>query len=738
MRLFIVEKPSVARAIAEALGTVNTKNKGFIECENNCTVTWCFGHMFTLADPDYYLDSKKWALSDLPIIPTEWKIEKNSNSTEQLEVIEKLLKNADEVVHCGDPDREGQLLIDEVLEEFHFNGKVLRYWANAVDEKTVKNALNNLTSNENYANFSMSAKARSRADWLMGMNETRLFSIKLGELYSVGRVQTPTLKLVYEQDKLIKNFKPIDYFNLKVTFKHDLGFYEGNLVTNNLKNGIDSENRLIDKNVAETILANVKTKTGTVLEIKENEKVLNQPLGLSLADVTSIANAKYDLSAKETLQILQFLYENKFTTYPRTDCKYLPLNLLNDSKDIIDTITQILPSLENVAKNADFTIKTQIWNDGKTTAHHAIIPTINGNSGKNLNENQLKVYEIIARNFLAQFFEKHTYKITEILTQVENYDFNSVAKKILQQGWKEVFDFGEEEIYQKIDFLIQEQDNVLVENAKYEATKTKAPKRFTEGSLIKAMENIYRYIDDPEQKKQLKESDGIGTPATRANIIEELKKREYLKLEKKYLVSTSKAEKLLNFVNERFQSAILTALVERELTQIADGEKSINTFLDSYSNEVSKDIEELMNNQNLKNNSNITCPLCGKSLENLKFNYVCECGVRLPKTLLGTALTEEDIKLILENKSKKYKFVSSKTQKTFEAKLKFDSNSKSFVFDFEEENKIQKDGEKEYFCPNCNKKLIRRKNKNGNFWWGCSGYPDCKSMFFDSNGQPKF
>ncbi len=677
MRLFVVEKPSVARAIAEAIGTINTKHDGYIECENNTVVTWCFGHMYTLAEPNEYLQSEKkfWDLDDLPIVPKVWQINPRKECKEQLQVIATLLNQATEVVNAGDPDREGQLLVDEVLEEMHYKGTVLRYWANAVDEKTVKTALANLKPNADYTNLCNSAKARARADWLMVMNETRLYTIKLGELFSVGRVQTPTLKLVYDRDQQIKSFKPISYFNFTATFANANNHYTGIFVPNEMQQGIDSDGRLIDKAIAEDIKAQITQQQGSIESVKRTQKRVKQPLGLTLADVTALANAKYGITAKDTLAILQKLYENKYTTYPRTDCQYLPENQFADASAIIAAISNVLPELATIATHADTSLKTAVWNAEKTTAHHAIIPTLKDIAG--LEGNDKKIYELVARNFLAQFFGEHIYEQTEIVTNVSNYKFKTIGKQVVQVGWHEIF-YDAEDDKDEIPNLnigtLQQNDTVTCQEATIEATKTKASKHFTEGTLIKAMENIYKFIAEPTEKKQLKESDGIGTPATRANIIENLKNNGYMQVEKNTLVTTAKAEQLLTIVNDKFKSATLTALVERQLSAIAQGQQTLEDFLGEYTRDVTCDV--MTCKTSLKRMSHLQCPICSKMLEDTRFNYTCDCGFKASKSILGAHLTEDDIADIIAGESKSFKFHSTKTNKDFEAKLKIDMDKK--------------------------------------------------------------
>lgn len=747
MRLFIAEKPSVARAIAQALGTLDTKKKGQIICENDTVVTWCFGHMYHLAEPDSYTGDvpvsaktgkKLWRWEELPIIPTVWKLEATDSCKEQLKVIKDLLKQAETVVNAGDPDREGQLLVDEVLEEAKYKGQVLRYWANAVDDKSVKKALAQLNSNAEYKGLGDSARARSRADWLVGMNLSRAFTLANGSLVTVGRVQTPTLRLVFDRDEKIRNFKPIDYFLLTATFKTDGGSYKGRYIPDDSQAGFDEEGRLIDKNVADAILSGVKNHEGVIEQLKSENKKANQPLGLNLADLTALASAKLGFSAKHVLELAQSLYENKYTSYPRTDSQYLPLSQFDDAKSIFENIELVYPSLSEAAKKADTTIKSRIWNDEKTTAHHAIIPV--AGSTTVLQGDEAKLYDLIARCYIAQFYPVHEYTASELITAVENHKFMTKTKTVTKNGWRDVYSMEEESDDSEAGLpTVAQGDKVICTESEATPKKTKAPAKFTEGTLIKAMENVFKFVEDEEFKKELKDGDGIGTSATRAGIIEELKKREYIVASGKYIESTVKAQQLLAVVPKAMQSAIMTAKQERELKAIAEEGAELASMLNHCSELV---IQEIANAQSIETKgkeTNIVCPICGDKITVGRYDYECKCGFKSNKTILGTVITEETLEKVISGKSPELTFKSIKTGKDFKAKLIVDFEGKKLKFQLSNSN-ADKEVSTKYKCPKCGKGLVRRESskKKGAFWWGCSGFPSCKEMFMDQNGEPKF
>lgn len=747
-RLIIAEKPSVARAIAESLGIVKS-DKGYIECNNDTVVTWCFGHMFELAEPDQYTPdsvplsskgSKLWRFDELPILPSFWKLKESEKCKDQIKVIKGLLKKAQDVVNAGDPDREGQLLVDELLEELKYSGKVLRYWSNAIDKKSVERALNNLKDNADYVGLRDSAKGRSRADWLVGMNITRALTLANHGLITVGRVQTPTVKLVYDRDQKIKNFKPVDYFNVLAKFKAKNGEYEAKLQSEFLIKGIDEENRLIDKSYTEEILKSIQSSSGVIERVKKETKKVKQPLGLSLADLTSLCSSKLGLSAKETLDIAQSLYEKKYTSYPRTDCKYLPESQYSESNEVLEAIKKVNPELTEIINNSDSSIHSAAWNTEKTTAHHAIIPTSSDNLSQ-LKDKEAQVYELVARNYIAQFYPEYEFLSTEIITSVNEFKFKTKGKVVLIQGFKAVYnDSDEDKREDKDDKVIDvsEHEEVLTVNSKLDSAKTKAPSRFTEGALIKAMENIYKYIDEEEYKKDLKDGDGIGTSATRASIIEEIKKRGYIATKGKYLESTEYAESLLNKAPAQTQSAIMTAIYERQLSEIENRKLDLDSFIKTVEDYIKQEVEYAKNNiSEVKVDyiENTVCPVCGKSIKNSKYSYMCsECDFKCSKEILSAKISESDFKKIIEEQSPVFSFTSLKTKKKFKAKLKYDKLNNKFIFEMQNEGS-------EYTCPECGKALYKRESqkKKGVFYWSCSGYKDgCNKIFYDNNGKPKF
>lgn len=598
MRLFIAEKPTVARAIAAELG-VTSKGDGFILCGADY-VTWCYGHLLEQAPPDEYLPddiptnkagNKVWRERDLPIIPTTWKLHPKKESKDQLAAIGKLLKQATLIVNAGDPDREGQLLVDAVIDHFHAKAPVKRYLAAAVDSVSIQRGLADLKDNKGYLGWGYAAQGRGRADWLIGMNLTRAFTLRAkrgggNALLALGRVQTPTLMLVVEQDRKIEAFKAVDHFKVNGGFVHANGTFNADMDFKEDQPGLDAEGRLTIEAEAKTLVDRVNRKDGLVVGHSHEPEKEGHPKCYSLADITLAASKKFGYSADETLKICQALYDGKLATYPRTDCPYLPESQFGDAPRILAALKKNQAASDSYIDGANTKIKSKTWDDSKVTAHHGIIPTSHIGSLGSLSPQQRNLYDLIVCSYLAQFYPMHAYMSTKIVIEVEGERFSVSGRTVTDMGWKAVYvDEDEEENKKKKPAQIlppvKKGDSVNCAKAAIKAVKTDPPKRFTEGSLVKAMENIHKFISDPALKKELKDGDGIGTSATRASIISELKRKEYLELKGKAIVSTALGRSLIDAVPEEVRSPILTALFERMLKDIERTGHGLDEFVRS-------------------------------------------------------------------------------------------------------------------------------------------------------------
>ncbi|MBU2834209.1 DNA topoisomerase III [Acidithiobacillus thiooxidans] len=592
MKLFIAEKPSLGKSIAQYLPGPHKAGSGFMECDGGRQkVTWCFGHVFEQEPPDYYTpDSvprtpkgrKKWRWEDLPILPDQWKIHPKPDAKAQIQVIRGLLKQADSVVNAGDPDREGQLLVDEVLEELGWKGSTQRIWLAALDEQSVKKALANLKDNADYKNLKDSALARSRADWLMGMNLTRAFSLanKGSGVLSVGRVQTPTLRLVADRDNAIENFKPKDFFVPRIqTEKTGVLFWSSWLQRD--VDGVDAEGYLVSKKVADALADRAKQDgVAIVADYESAEKKQAAPLGFSLSELQKVCSAKLGLSAQEVLDVAQELYETyKCATYPRTDCRYLPEEQHSQAGQVLGGLAEL--GFSNAVQNADPSQKSGIWNTAKVTAHHAIIPT--GAMTGTVSGVAKKVFILIVGRYLAQFYPPYIYRATKITLDAASEKWVAKGKVPVSWGWKVLEgkkdDEEDAESDSPVDLPVLKKGDVLTITAvDVQSKQTKPPARFTDGSLIEAMSNIHKFVEDPAAKAKLKETSGIGTEATRASIIETLLKREFIVRKGKQIISTPSGRALATALPDVLTNPVTTARWEDALGAIAEGKITADVF----------------------------------------------------------------------------------------------------------------------------------------------------------------
>lgn len=630
MRLFIAEKPSVAKALAEQLGATATGD-GYLTCGED-TLTWCFGHMLEQAEPDAYTSDdipkttkgkKIWRMEDLPIIPQSWQILPKEDAKKQLNTIGRLLEKAHVIVHAGDADREGQLLVDEVLEYFENKKPVLRFWVAAHDAVSLQRGLDALKDNDSYRGLGEAAKARARADWLIGMNLSRAYTLCAKQngnatLLAVGRVQTPTLALVVERDRCIANFKPEPYFTLKADIQHANGTCHAQWQAQETQQGLDTEGRLVDAIIADNLVKTLKSQQGIVKKYSQKPKIKYHPKAYSLSDITLHASNRYGYSATEVLDACQALYEkHKLTSYPRTDCAFLPESQHADAAHVLDAMRHVNPQLTPWIDKADVSIKSKTWDDKKVTVHFGIIPTMHKGGIHALNEKERHIYDLIARAYIAQFYPLHEYLSTDIDFEIGGECFAVHGKTVTVNGWCDVveeWEKSETPAEEQCLPVMQEQDGVLCVQVTRQDAKTRAPARFTEGTLQRAMENIHQYIDAPEHKKLLRDGDGIGTSATRANIIAELKRKEYLALQGKYIVSTALGQNLIRALPEVVKSPVMTAIYERFFSEIDKKPELIDPFVQRQAQFVSEQVQKVQSMAVNSSQPQYTCSTCQKSL----------------------------------------------------------------------------------------------------------------------------
>ena len=605
MIVCIAEKPSVAREIADVLGAKLKKN-GYIE-GNGYQVTWTFGHLCTLKEPhDYDPRWRIWALSTLPMMPPRFGIKLIENETykAQFQVIEQLMQNADMIVNCGDAGQEGELIQRWVMQKARAKCPVKRLWISSLTEEAIREGFNHLEDSSKFQRLYEAGLCRAIGDWLLGMNATRLYSLKYGGGYSrdrkvlsIGRVQTPTLALIVNRQNEIDNFKPEPYWELKTLYRDTLFS--------------STKGKFKLKEDGEKLLEVVKDNEFTITDIAEKKGKEFAPRLFDLTSLQVECNKRFGFSADETLKLIQSLYEKKVTTYPRVDTTFL-------SDDIYPKIPK---TLEGLVAYKEFTEplrgkklpkSKRVFDNSKVTDHHAIIPT--GVPATNLFQQEMMVYDLVARRFIAEFYPDCEISTTTVLGKVADIEFKASGKQILKPGWRTVEQRPQQGIgAQPQSAQTDAQDENASESAELKImpnfvkgesgphtpslkeTWTTPPKPYTEATLLRAMETAGKFVDNEELRDALKEN-GIGRPSTRAAIIETLFKRGYIRRERKSLFPTDTGRELISTIHEDLlKSAELTGIWERKLRQIERGDYSARAFIDELKTMVGDVVFHVMN-----------------------------------------------------------------------------------------------------------------------------------------------
>ena len=603
----IAEKPSVAREIADVLGAKLKKN-GYIE-SNGYQVTWTFGHLCTLKEPhDYDPRWRIWALSTLPMMPPRFGIKLIENETykAQFQVIEQLMQNADMIVNCGDAGQEGELIQRWVMQKARAKCPVKRLWISSLTEEAIREGFNHLEDSSKFQHLYEAGLCRAIGDWLLGMNATRLYSLKYGGGYSrdrkvlsIGRVQTPTLALIVNRQNEIDNFKPEPYWELKTLYRDTLFS--------------STKGKFKLKEDGEKLLEMVKGSDFVITDIAEKKGKEFAPRLFDLTSLQVECNKRFGFSADETLKLIQSLYEKKVTTYPRVDTTFL-------SDDIYPKVPK---TLEGLVAYKEFTDplrgkklpkSKRVFDNSKVTDHHAIIPT--GVPAANLSQQEMMVYDLVARRFIAEFYPDCEISTTTVLGKVADIEFKASGKQILKPGWRTVEQrpqpgIGAQPQSAQTDGQPQDENasdgaelKIMPNFVKGESgphtpslkeTWTTPPKNYTEATLLRAMETAGKFVDNEELRDALKEN-GIGRPSTRAAIIETLFKRGYIRRERKSLFPTDTGRELISTIHEDLlKSAELTGIWERKLRQIERGDYSAQAFIDELKTMVGDVVFHVMN-----------------------------------------------------------------------------------------------------------------------------------------------
>lgn len=634
--LVLAEKPSVGRELARVLDCKKSGN-GYLEGDKYI-VTWALGHLVTLADPDVY-DKKyeKWDMQDLPMLPQNMKLVVIPESRRQFQAVSSLMKRGDvnELIIATDAGREGELVARWIMMKAGWKGKTQRLWISSQTDKAIKDGFKNLKPAADYDNLFRSAQARSEADWLVGLNVTRALTCKYNAQLSAGRVQTPTLALIVRREEEIRKFTPREYWGITAKLQGFMSTWR-----DGGKNA-----QTFDRNKAEEILKKLQGKPAVLTKVERQRKITPPPAAYDLTELQRDANKKYAYSAKETLSLMQSLYErHKLLTYPRTDSRYI-------SQDVVATLPERLrscmvdeykPLAQEIYRNKPLKTKYLV-NDAKVTDHHAIIPTEEQPQLYDLSGPERNIYDLVVRRFLAVLMDPYEYEEIRLTMTIGGETFTAKGKRVLSQGWKAAYNRSfqleedEDEQTQNLPELSQGQ-KLKVESVALKPGKTSPPARYTEATLLSAMEHPSGQVSDQNLSRILEETSGLGTPATRADIIEKLFSTFYVERRGKELVPTSKGMQLVELAPEELRSAALTAKWEDQLAGIAKGKVRDSEFVDQmrkYATELVTEVKASNQTYRHDNQTRTPCPDCGKYLLRVKGKrgemLVCpdrECGYR--------------------------------------------------------------------------------------------------------------
>ena len=577
MKLCIAEKPSVARDLAEILGATN-RREGYLEGNGYC-VTWVFGHLCSLKDPeDYNSNWKYWRLEDLPIIPPQFgiKLKNDAGAKKQFKIIEQLVAQAEEVINCGDAGQEGELIQRWVLIKAKCKVPVKRLWISSLTEEAIKEGFKKLKDAKDFDNLFAAGNSRAVGDWILGINGTRLYTKKYGKdkmTLSVGRVQTPTLAMIVLRQKEINAFKSSEYWELKTMYRKT--------------EFLCQIERLRSEEKALKGLEYIENKPFEVTSFEQKEGKEGQPRLFDLTSLQVDGNKIYSFSAEETLNIIQSLYEKKLVSYPRVDTTYLSDDIHPKIHGIMNGLKDYQRFTASILAKAIPKSKT-IFDNTKITDHHAIIPT--GVQANSLNENEKKIYDLIARRFIAAFYPECLVSNTTVLGKVDQLIFKASGKQIINKGWRVVYDDLKGDVDPEAKTEKKENKDTILpifekgESGEHKPVihkgKTSPPKHYTEATLLRAMESAGKLVDNEEMRELMKEN-GIGRPSTRANIIETLFKRKYIEKKKKNILATETGMSLIDLIkSDLLKSPELTGQWEHKLRLIEKGTYDPQTFKD--------------------------------------------------------------------------------------------------------------------------------------------------------------
>ncbi|WP_299576900.1 type IA DNA topoisomerase [uncultured Sunxiuqinia sp.] len=730
MKVCIAEKPSVAKEIAQIIGA-NSRRDGYFE-GNGYQVSWTFGHLCTLKEPhDYTVRWKYWNINELPMIPTRFgiKVIDDQGVKKQFSILENLIKQADEIINCGDAGQEGELIQRWVLAKAGNKAPIKRLWISSLTEEAIREGFDKLLSSEEFDKLYEAGSARAIGDWLLGMNATRLYTLKYGQnkqVLSIGRVQTPTLALIVNRQQEIENFKPEPFWEIKTLYREAVFSY--------------TTGRFQQKEKAEKVLQEISGMDLFIGKITKKNSKEHPPRLFDLTSLQVECNKKFNLSADETLRTIQSLYEKKVTTYPRVDTTFL-------SDDIYKKVPATLKNLKGyeeltqpVLSAGKIRKSKKVFDNKKITDHHAIIPT--GMTRIDLTEAERKVYDMVVKRFIAVFYPDCEIANTTVEANIEKHQFKATGKQILKPGWRMV--------YKNEKKTSQSDDNILPaftsgehgpHRPELQEKQTQPPNYYTEATLLRAMETAGKNMDDDELRELMKEN-GIGRPSTRANIIETLFRRRYIRKERKRLVATPTGMDLINTIeNDLLKSAELTGMWEKKLREIESGELEIAQFMAELKNMVTEVIWQVKNSRKKeitileeeetaakgkakakgekkapsKAAKDLTCPRCekGKLLKG-KSAWGCSewkngCRFKVPFKCFDKKLTDKQIQTLVSKK--KSPLIKGLTYEGLKLDGKLILTDTSSI-------QLQPQVKDDSVCPKCEVGKILK----GKTAWGCSNF----------------
>lgn len=745
--LFISEKPSLGHTVASSLGVVEDKRTHVI-CKNGCVVAFAQGHLFELLEPQEYDPAfKHWRREDLPLDIPVLKLKLSQDTARRYEVIKSFLKDAERVVHVGDPDREGQRIVDDILEQAGWKGPVERLWNTDQSErgmaKTMAEFANGFPSNDEprFRNRSLAAKVRAEVDWRLGMNISRAIGIRLDAAgvrkpVSYGRLQSTVLAIIVAREKERKAFKPKTFYSPKAV----VGGVETEFVHDpvTFSDGYDAENYLVVKAVAQGICDLVKGREGEVVEFERKRAAKSPPLPYDISRLIQDANKRFGISAKETNDIAQSLYEKGITTYPRVDCRYLPEGHFQDARRILDALAG-LPG----ADMANPKIKGKCFNTKKTdeAAHHAIVPT--GSAWAKLSGKEMQVFRLVAGAYILQFHPDQEFETQKLAVRFDGppaTTWRASGRKVLKPGWTAVDRDADEEAESTELPEFKKGTRIVCDSVRLVEGETKKPPAFTEASIMSAMENVDRFEPNPAYKKLLKDAKGIGTGATRGTLLDLLCRREFITIEKGVITPTEHGTNIVSYIPEALKSPALTAIMEGRLEDIVQGRADPTEVVAEVTASIPEHLD-VIDKMSIKpdKSGGTVCPACGKAIARLfvskqtgKPFWKClspECG-RYFQDNKGHLVAPVGCPKCGEKQAER--FESKRNPGTM-----FWHCRACDTYFRDEKGKIGRpfDDTPGVACPQCGKGTAKRyesKRSPGTMFWVCDA---CKTFFSDENGK---